>query len=208
MLYYDDNCKFNDKGENLIEKIVEFAREKMSLDPSHGFDHVLRVVKFCEIIGREENADMTILIPAAYLHDIARELESQHASIDHAKVGSKIAAEFLKDLGYPHVEEIVYAIEVHRFSTGIIPETFEGKILQDADRLDAIGAIGIYRTIAHATFAKNGLDGIVAHFEKKILHLKDFMYTDSAKRIAVERHELVLNFVNALKEDMDVLSAD
>ncbi len=188
------------KGTDLIEKIIEFAREKMSSDPSHGFDHVIRVVRFCDIIGKAENADMEILIPAAYLHDIARAIEDQNPTIDHAKEGSKIASGFLIDLGYPKVKEIAYAIEVHRFSTGIIPETLEAKILQDADRLDAIGAMGIYRTIVYSVSNDIGFDGMIEHFEKKILKLKDLMYTETAKHIALKRHELVLNFVQSLRE--------
>ncbi len=187
---------------NLMEKIIEFSRKTMSSNPSHGFDHVLRVVKFCETLGREEDADMEILLPAAYLHDIARDLEDRDPSLDHSKYGAKTACEFLKTLGNRKADEIAYTIEVHRFSTGIVPKTLEAKILQDADRLDALGAIGIYRTIFHSAGSGRELSETINHFEKKILKLKDMMNTESAKKIAVKRHEIVCRFVQSLKEDL------
>ncbi|BBJ27674.1 HD domain-containing protein [Athalassotoga saccharophila] len=184
----------------MIERIIEFAKEKM--EGSHTFDHVLRVVRFCEIIGQNENARMDILIPAAYLHDIARPLEEKNGSIDHAKAGSQMAFEFLKSIEYPCAAEISYAISVHRFSKGLIPETLEAKILQDADRLDAIGAMGIYRTIAYSALNGRNVEETIAHFENKILNLKDLMHTNTAKKMAEKRHQIVFEFVRALKEDL------
>ncbi len=184
----------------MIDKIIEFAKKKM--EGSHDFDHVLRVVRFCEMIGQDENARMDILIPAAYLHDIARPLEEKDGSVDHAKAGSEIAIDFLKRIGYPHVDEISYAISVHRFSKGLIPQTLEAKVLQDADRLDAIGAIGIYRTIMYSALNGRSVEETIAHFENKILKIKDLMYTDTAKKIAEKRHQIVFEFVRSLKEDL------
>ncbi|MGC8545024.1 HD domain-containing protein [Athalassotoga sp.] len=186
----------------MIDKIIEFTKGKMNSDSSHGFDHVLRVVKFCEIIGKNENAEMEILIPAAYLHDIARPLEEKDESIDHAKVGSQMAFEFLKTIGYPHAEEISYAISAHRFSKGLIPQTVEAKILQDADKLDAMGAMGIYRTIAYSVLNNRSFEETIAHFENKILKLKDLMYTKTAKKMAEKRYAIVFEFVQSLKEDI------
>lgn len=174
----------------------------MSSDPSHGFDHVLRVARFCEIVGKGEKADMDVLMPAAYLHDIARGLEDADPSLDHAKEGASMAHEFLNSIGNSKAGEIAYAIRVHRFSKGIVPETLEAKILQDADRLDALGAIGIYRTIGHSVGRNRELLGTVAHFEVKILKLKDMMHTETARKIAEKRHEMVLGFVEALKGDI------
>lgn len=186
----------------MIDKIIEFVKERMDSDLSHGFDHVLRVVKFCQIIGKSENAEMKILIPAAYLHDIARPLEEINKSIDHAKLGSQIALDFLKKIDYPYAYEIAYAIEVHRFSKGIIPKTLEARILQDADKLDAMGAMGIYRTIAYSVSNKNSFEEIVSHFEDKILKLKDLMHTKTAKKMAEARYALVFEFVQSFKEDL------
>ncbi len=187
----------------MMDKIIEFAREKMDSNLSHGFDHVLRVVKFCQIIGKSENSKMEILIPAAYLHDVARSLEDDDSSIDHAKIGAQMAFEFLNGIGYPYSREVAYAIETHRFSKGSIPETLEAKILQDADRLDAMGAMGIYRTIAYSVSNNRSFDETIAHFEDKILKLKDLMHTKTAKKMAEERYKIVFEFVQSLKADLD-----
>ncbi|HEU24520.1 MAG: phosphohydrolase [Mesoaciditoga sp.] len=184
----------------MIEKIIEFTKKKM--EGSHDFDHVLRVVRFCEIIGQNENAKMDILIPAAYLHDIARSLEEKDKSVDHAIAGSKIALDFLKSIGHPYAEEISYVISVHRFSRGLVPQKLEAKILQDADRLDAIGAIGIYRAIMYSALNGRNIQDTISHFESKILNLKDLMHTDTAKKMAEKRHQIVFEFVKSLKEDL------
>jgi uncharacterized protein len=189
---------------NLFEQIKDFAKSMMSDDFSHGFDHVERVVKFCWQIGNDEGADIEILIPAAYLHDIGRKFEEKDPKLDHAVEGAKIARDFLIKIGYPKYHEVSYAISVHRFSGGFIPKTLEAKILQDADRLDALGAIGIYRTIMYSTKNHRNIEDTIEHFEKKILTLKDTMQTPTAKRLALEKHKIVEEFVSSLKEALFV----
>jgi uncharacterized protein len=189
---------------NLFEQIKDFAKSMMSDDFSHGFDHVERVVKLCWQIGNDEGADIEILIPAAYLHDIGRKLEEKDPKLDHAVEGAKIARDFLIKIGYPKYHEVSYAISVHRFSGGFIPKTLEAKILQDADRLDALGAIGIYRTIMYSTKNHRNIEDTIEHFEKKILTLKDTMQTPTAKRLALEKHKIVEEFVSSLKEALFV----
>jgi len=115
----------------MFEDIEDFVRKRMANDASHDFEHVLRVVRMCEFIGTREGANLSILIPAAFFHDIARPLEIEDPSIDHAKESARIAREYLSNRGYPYIDEIVYAIEVHRFRNNVIPVS---KILKIVER--------------------------------------------------------------------------
>ena len=105
----------------------------------------------CERIGREEHADMAVLIPAALLHDIARPLEKEHG-IPHELEGARMAEAFLVSIRYDArcIPEITHAIRTHRYRSAEKPETLEARILSDADKLDALGAIGIARTFMRA----------------------------------------------------------
>ena len=124
-------------------KIIEIVKEKLTCS-AHNLDHVFRVYKLCLFIAKEEkDVDLEILIPAALLHDIARVEESNDktGSIDHAVLGSEIAADILKDLEYEEdkIEKIKHCIITHRFRTGNEPKSIEAKILFDSDKLDSYG---------------------------------------------------------------------
>lgn len=182
---------------------------------NHHLDHLKRVGKTCLEIGKKLNADLLVLEVAALFHDICRIDE------DHGKCHAELSADFLdkflterswdKDLR----NKICYAIRLHRYSTGIIPETIEAKILQDSDRLDALGAIGIIRVASHdpetalynliEPFPDNrpiSKEYVIDHFYDKILKLKDIFHTEEAKRIAKHRHEYLLLFLNELRNEI------
>lgn len=184
-----------------MQKIRDHARTVMSTGGSHGFDHVERVTALCERIGMAEGADMAILIPAALLHDIARPLEKERG-IPHEQEGARMAEEYLTSMGYDAnaVSAVAAAIRTHRFTTAEEPESLEARILSDADKLDALGAVGIARTFMrageHGTTMQDGID----HFHEKLLKLPDRMYTKTARQIAAERHAFLLRFL-ALMED-------
>ena len=170
---------------------------------SHGLDHVERVTALCERIGREEHADMAVLIPAALLHDIARPRESA-CGIPHEEEGARMAEEYLLAIGYDAgaIPAIAGAIRTHRYTSGRRPATREAEILSDADKLDALGAVGIARTFMrageHGTTMQDGID----HFHEKLLKLPDLMYTKTARQIAAERHAFLVRFLDLLLEEM------
>jgi uncharacterized protein len=118
----------------------------------------------------------------------------------HADTGAKIAYEFLKGLGYEKAREVSYAVSVHNFSKGVIPETIEAKILQDADRLDAIGYVGIMRVF---TDKRGNIQGKIQHFYDKLLKLKDGMHTEKGKELAEEKHERIEKYLKGLNEEMN-----
>ncbi len=187
----------------VVETIRDHARTVMSTGGSHGFDHVERVTALCERIGNAEGADMAIVIPAALLHDIARPLEKEQG-IPHEKEGARMATEFLITIRYDTgaVNAIAAAIRSHRFTTAEEPKSLEAQVLSDADKLDALGAVGIARTFMrageHGTSMQDGID----HFYEKLLKLPDRMYTKAARQIALERHAFLSQFLGRLEDEM------
>jgi uncharacterized protein len=170
---------------------------------SHGLDHVLRVVYLCETIGSREHADMRILRPAALFHDIARPIEEE-TGIPHEKEGAQIAERFLRSIRYEEelVQKIVHAIRAHRYRSSEQPETLEARILSDADKLDAMGAVGIARTFLRAGEHHGEISDATGHIHEKLLKLKSHMYTETARTIAEERHRFLLDFLAALSSEM------
>ena len=189
----------------LIERTKEYARHFFEREGTHGFSHVERVFNLCLHIGKEEEADLEVLALASLLHDVARPLESAGRVEDHAVEGARIARHFLRSIGYPEekVKEVAHAIEAHRFSRGPEPETLEAKILSDADKLDAIGAIGVARVFMYSGEHGRSIEDSLAHFEEKILKLKDLMYTKTAKRLAEERHRFTVEFIERIRREME-----
>ncbi len=206
-------------SEEIFERIREEARKHYK-HQHHDFSHAERVCKLAVRIARElhEPVDLDVLRAAAPLHDVARAYEDEGLVEDHAREGARIAREILRKVGFPEekIEKVAYCIEVHRFREGAVPETLEAKILQDADRLDMLGAVGIARVFARAGWSNTPLhdpgippkphyDGrsatAINHFYEKLLRIKDTIHTEPARRIAEERHSFMVQFLERfLKE--------
>ena len=114
---------------------------------AHGFDHVLRVLALAERIAEAEGADMEIVRAAVLLHDVGR-AEQRRTGICHARIGAARAREILSGHPPERVEVVAEAIAAHRFRGDKMPRTLEAQVLYDADKLDAIGAIGVARAYA------------------------------------------------------------
>lgn len=214
------------------EKIKEFVKKELTCS-AHNLDHVFRVYKLClKIAECEKNADIDVLIPAALLHDIARVKESSDLTgeIDHAVLGGTMAEEILRKLDYDkeEIEKIKHCITAHRFRTGNEPQTIEAKILYDADKLDAIGAIGIARCFMlggqfgqslsinegiedylNSNSVENGrLKNVSKHtpiieYEIKLKRIPEKLYTEKAKQIASERMKYMDGFFEKLNLEMN-----
>lgn len=129
-----------------VKKVaLEYIRQRSYA--GHDQTHTIRVHELCRIIGEKEKADPLILEVAALLHDIGRGFEG----VDHAEKSAEIADGLLKECKFRPdlVPQVLYAIRMHRFSRGEEPKTLEAKILQDADRIDISGAIGVAMTFAY-----------------------------------------------------------
>ena len=188
--------------EQIIEAAINYITD-LCQDNSGGHDvsHTMRVYRNAlAIAAREKKCDMEIVSLAALLHD----------ADDHKlfqTVNNSNARRFLTDQSVDpeKTERIINAINSVSFSQnrGKHPETPEGKIVQDADRLDAIGAVGIARTFAYGGEHGRSLDSSIGHFHEKLLLLKDEMNTDTARKLAEERHAFMLTFLEKYQEETD-----
>jgi uncharacterized protein len=198
---------------------VEQARQCYEgADAIHDFDHVQRVLTTAERLAREENADWEIVRTATLLHDVARGHGDRMAE-DHAQAGAEIARRLLSGHPAEKVEAVAHAVAAHRFRAGPAPQTIEAKVLHDADKLDAIGAIGVARAFAYGGFEGQRLWADVppgyqesratrrAHtpvheFHMKLSKIKERLLTPSARRLAVERHAFMIAYFEQLDREV------
>ncbi len=185
--------------DKITETMRRHVQEVLDRPGSHGMDHVMRVVTLCEAIGKEEHADMTILLPAALFHDIGRPAEKE-TGIPHEEAGAQMAEEYLLSIRYDgeRIRQICHAIRTHRYRSEKRPETLEARILSDADKLDAMGAVGIARTFIRAGEHRGDIRDAIDHMNDKLLKLGGLMYTGTAGKIAEERHRFLRRFLDTL----------
>jgi uncharacterized protein len=204
-------------AETMLEEIKQMYE---GADPAHDLSHIMRVFKNAQYVGKAEGADMQILLLAVLLHDIGSESKLSKKSSESDALRQKMAEDFLKKKGLDDnaMKSVLYAIEVHRFSKGLIPSTLEAKILQDADRLDAMGAIGIARVFmtggAMGRKLYNPNDPFcesrepddkmwnLDHFFRKLLRLESGMHTETGKRIAKQRAAVLKRYLTDLKREL------
>ena len=186
----------------MINRAMDFARTVFAGDASgHDFDHTLRVYHMATRLAEEEGADLQTVQLAALLHDVDdRKLSPETYE------GKLRAVAFLKENGVEDgkIESIVDIVSRISFSAQLPPpESIEGKCVQDADRLDAMGAIGIARTFAYGgnrgrrMHDPEGVDknASIQHFYDKLLRLKDSMNTPTGRRMAEERDRFMRQFL-------------
>ena len=202
----------------LIDKTIAFVKEKLdNAEGGHDWFHIERVYKNSILIAQEEDCDLTVVKLGALLHDIA---DSKFHDGDET-IGPKTARAFLEseNVFEETINHVINIIENISFKGGNFENKFcskELEIVQDADRLDAIGAIGIARTFNYGGFKnralynpsiapnlnmskeeyKNSTSPTLNHFYEKLLLLKDIMNTATGKKIALERHKYMENFLS------------
>lgn len=210
---------------SIIKKTAQYARKALEGEGSgHDWWHVYRVWQIAKEIGKSEKVDMFVVELGALLHDIAD--YKLHGGDE--EIGGKTARKWLKSLkldekSIGRVVEIVDGINFRGARVKHDIKTLEGKIVFDADKLDAIGAIGIARTFAfgghmrrpiydprekpylHKSFEeyKNGKSHTINHFYEKLLLLKDFMHTKTARKIAISRHRYMEEFLKKFYKEWD-----
>lgn len=181
-----------------LDELEQVSRSRQEPTGCHGYEHTERVVELCRVIGSELGADMEVLIPAAILHDIGRPLDN------HAKESAVQSKEILENKGLnPRViNEIIHAIEIHSFSGGGEARTLEAKILSDADKLDAIGAIGVYRAAQFGVEHSRPFNDFIEHFHEKLLKLSGLLYTEKAREMAEKRHEFLQLYLEQVDKEL------
>lgn len=204
--------------EHLINRTIQFVQEKLrGAEAGHDWFHIERVYKNALKINEQENGDLMVVSLAALLHDIA---DSKFHDGDE-ELGPRIAGEFLHDIGVgdvviTHVQQIIKNLS-YKSSLGKIDfHSKELDIVQDADRLDAIGAIGIARAFTYGGYKnrvlydpaikpnlnmtkeayKTAVNPTINHFYEKLLLLKDLMKTKTGKEMALQRHEFMLLYLD------------
>ncbi len=199
---------------------LEFMQQEMQVDAAHDIEHVKRVVKTAKQLCDEENADIAIVLPAAYLHDCFTYPKDHPNRKQSSAIAAKKAIAYLESIQYPqhYHDAIAHAIEAHSFSANIRPNTLEAQIVQDADRLDALGAIGVTRCIQVSTqfnaqlyndndmFAKerelNDKQFTVDHFQTKLFKIVDTMNTESVKLEANKRKAFIQTYLEQLHDEV------
>lgn len=186
----------------IIDSAIEYVKEIFKdVHGSHDFSHTMRVYKIALEIAKEySEVDIELVSLSALLHDV--DDYKYFATKDNEN-----AKKFLKSQNIPEdkIAEICRIINEISFSKnqGRKPSSLEAMIVQDADRLDAIGAIGVARTFSFGGEKGRTIEQSINHFHEKLLLLKDMMNTDVAKRIAEERHQYLLEFLKEYdKESM------
>jgi uncharacterized protein len=204
-----------------VDLIAQARALYRGADAAHDFDHVLRILALVRRIGPAEGADMRILEVATLLHDIARADEAR-SGLDHARAGAERAQHIALEWGYTAAEAAAIAqiIAVHRFRNSSCPETIEAQVLYDADKLDAIGAIGVGRAFAYAGRTGQHLWSPVPvdaratrltdpsqhsptiEFAVKLSRLAGSLHTATARAIARERHAFMVAFFERLEAEV------
>ena len=204
----------------LVEKTIAFVKESLKdAEGGHDWFHTRRVFKNTLLIARDEDVDILVVSLAALLHDVA---DAKFYEGDES-IGPKKAGEFLKSLKIPeqtqsHVVKIVEHCSFKNTLPGSKKERFNSKelhVVQDADRLDAMGAIGIARAFNYGGFRNRRLydpeippnlnmskqeykqanSPSINHFYEKLLLLKDGMQTSAGRRLAEDRHQFMLTYL-------------
>ena len=188
----------------------------------HDYDHTLRVMKNCEKLLEEmPGADRETVLFAALLHDCARPEEHRSKGrICHARRGAELAAELLKDAAVPEgfIHAVAEAVRTHRYRDGILPQTPEGRILFDADKLDSLGAVGLGRAFlfagscgarvhntpeeALAGEAYGKEDTAYREYLVKLRHLPEAMLTPAGRTLGAERLKFMEQFFERLNEEI------
>ncbi|AZB28213.1 HD domain-containing protein [Chryseobacterium balustinum] len=212
--------------KNTIENTVQFVKEKLEgAEAGHDWFHIERVWKLSKKIAQTEDCNLEVVELSALLHDIA---DPKFHNGDET-LALKISREFLEAQNVEEeiIQQVLFIIQNISFKNrGEVPQNLpiELKVVQDADRIDAIGAIGVARTFNFGGFKNNMMyhpdiqpklnmskeeykksnGTTVNHFYEKLLLLKDLMNTNEGKKIAEERHQFMLTFLDKFMKEWNV----
>jgi uncharacterized protein len=198
-------------------------------DAAHDYDHLVRVIALADKIQATEGGDLPTIWAAVAIHDLGQERERRFGG-DHALIGAAVAAELLTNTPFPqqYIPAVQQAIREHRITGGVIPQTLEGRILYDADKLDSLGAIGIGRLYCITGRYNQKVyspipDDIVEPMDRKTIrtlrrrpdyspyiefqllfgNLPDRMTTNTGRELAHERFAYMQEFFTRLQQEVE-----
>jgi len=211
----------NNEASRWEKRFARFLEEHAEgPDPAHDRDHVVRVVAMAKRLAQSEGARPEVVVPAAWLHDCVTFPKDSPRRALASREAAQRAGEFLADAGYPAelIPAIRHAIEAHSFSAGITPETLEARVVRDADRLDALGAVGIARclmiggALALPLYAReepfprtrkpDDAAYVLDHFFVKLLKLPATMQTAAGRAEAKRRQRFMEAFLRQLEAEI------
>ncbi len=207
----------------LKNQLIKIAKEKIpDTDVSHDFKHALRVLLNAERIAKEENGDFDIIVPAALFHDLVvypKNHPDKHKSQEESAEAAERILNTFGNFPKEKIERVKTCILECSFSKGIIPDLLESKILQDADGLEATGAISIMRTYSSTgqmkrpfynsedPFCKNREPNASKFaldlFYERLLKVAERMHTETAKKIAKRRTDFLNDFLKEFKLELE-----
>jgi uncharacterized protein len=206
---------FAELERRCVEKLIAAGG-----DAAHDLEHIRRVVANARGLAATEGAKLEIVLPAAWLHDCVTIPKDSPQRATASRLAAAQAVTWLREWNWPEVllPDIAHAIEAHSFSAGIAPRTIEAKVVQDADRLDALGAVGLARCLmlggalgrplyaADDPFceqrAPDDRAACVDHFYAKLLKLEATMQTEGGRREARRRTEFIRQFLAELRREI------
>ena len=206
----------------LLDKIVDRAQKYFTgAEGVHGFDHALRVLKLALVIATKTKADPTVVAMAALLHDIAREDETNSkGAVSHAEHGADVADKILSEVGVDEAtrKKVHHCIASHRIKNNIKPDTPEARAVYDADKLDAIGAVGVGRDFMFAerlgahlhntipleqTKEYTSEDTAWREYMVSLRFIKDKMLTSPGRKMAKNRHNFMVKFFSRFLKEVE-----
>lgn len=206
--------------EQLEATLAAYIEQQMTADSAHDMAHIQRVVQMARHLAEAEGADLDVVIPAAWLHDCVTLPKNAPNRQEASGLAAAEAVRFLRSIDYPeqHLDNIAHAIAAHSFSAGIPPATLEAKVVQDADRLDAIGAIGVARCLlTGGALARplyhledpfcqqrqpDDLAFTIDHFYRKLLKIGQTLHTKAAQAEAAQRNAFMQAFLDQLRAEL------
>lgn len=206
--------------ELLQRHCLELLGNADAADGAHDISHVKRVVKNCQQLTDNTDANAMVTIPAAWLHDCVAVAKDSPMRSQGSRLAADAASSFLVEIGYPQewIEDIHHAIEAHSYSAGIPPRNLEARVVQDADRLDSLGAIGIARCLLVGGHLNRPLfdfqdpfcdarepdDSLytIDHFYAKLFKLPDTMQTEAGREEAQRRADLMREYLENLRAEI------
>lgn len=217
--------ELNDVEAQVLSKVYAEMRQRYEgfADPAHDWEHIERVYRLGMYIAGRENANSFIVSMAALMHDIGH--LSTEKSKHHADLSLSMAGELLLtyDISLDTRDAILHAIAAHSFSLGTEPRTMEAKVVRDADRLDALGSVGIVRWAITGAVRRSGethiyhpddpfgerhaLDDrhyMLDHFFTKLLTLGDTMATQTGRVLAQERTAFMRVYLDELRKELEL----
>jgi uncharacterized protein len=206
--------------DQLAHRCLVFLRASSPADAAHDISHVMRVVKNCSYLTETEGADSKITMPAAWLHDCVAVAKDSPDRARSSTLAAEAGTAFLAELSWPAdtLPLIFHAIEAHSFSAGIPPNTLEARVVQDADRLDSLGAIGIARCLLVGGHLGRPLchhddpfceqrepdDAryTIDHFYTKLFKLPKTMQTEAGREEAGRRVAVMQHYLDTLRDEI------